>query len=510
MASRPNRASTALLALGALFLSSALLFFGTGLHPVWWLTWMAPVPLLLVASRVSGRAAFGMAALAWFAGGLNMWRYFVSVLGPPGDFQHVGPRMLAFLTAILIILVPACMFGLSVLLWRALVRQGWLWRAVFAFPCVWVTYEYINAVCSPHSTFGNLAYTQMDFLPLLQLASLTGVWGISFCLFLLPGTIAALPSGSGRWSRKRAIATAVGVLFVVILGFGWRRLGATPPGGRSVMVGLAASDLADNVLPEDPEKKGRLLRDYLEQVKSLAAQGAEVVVLPEKLAVVLDPATTNTDGMFEAVARESKTGIVVGIIRRTSTAKLNEARLYLGTDAPPLFYDKHHMLPAFESSFLPGTKRISFEMPSGVWGMAICKDMDFPQLSRQYGADGAGLLLVPAWDFGDDGWLHDRMAVMRGVERRLQHRARRQRGSAHGERRSGTDSSRAQHRLSPICICRGRRPCPEQSHALRPLRRLVCVAEPGRTACYSRQPVLTWSHWFSPVDLTGSHAGISF
>jgi apolipoprotein N-acyltransferase len=37
-------------------------------------------------------------------------------------------------------------------------------------------------------------------------------------------------------------------------------------------------------------------------------------------------------------------------------------------------------------------------------------------LSRQYGKDGTGLMLVPAWDFGDDDWLHDRMAVMRGVE----------------------------------------------------------------------------------------------
>jgi apolipoprotein N-acyltransferase len=42
--------------------------------------------------------------------------------------------------------------------------------------------------------------------------------------------------------------------------------------------------------------------------------------------------------------------------------------------------------------------------------------MDFPQLSHQYGADGIGLLLVPAWDFILDGWLHGRMAIMRGVE----------------------------------------------------------------------------------------------
>ena len=42
--------------------------------------------------------------------------------------------------------------------------------------------------------------------------------------------------------------------------------------------------------------------------------------------------------------------------------------------------------------------------------------MDFPQLSRDNGAKRVALLLVPAWDFTIDGWLHGRMAVMRGVE----------------------------------------------------------------------------------------------
>jgi apolipoprotein N-acyltransferase len=42
--------------------------------------------------------------------------------------------------------------------------------------------------------------------------------------------------------------------------------------------------------------------------------------------------------------------------------------------------------------------------------------MDFPKLSRQYGQTDAALLLVPAWDFHSDGWLHDRMAVVRGIE----------------------------------------------------------------------------------------------
>ena len=53
---------------------------------------------------------------------------------------------------------------------------------------------------------------------------------------------------------------------------------------------------------------------------------------------------------------------------------------------------------------------------SARWGLQICKDMDFPKLSREYAGDGANLLLVPAWDFNLDRWLHARMAVMRAVE----------------------------------------------------------------------------------------------
>jgi apolipoprotein N-acyltransferase len=42
--------------------------------------------------------------------------------------------------------------------------------------------------------------------------------------------------------------------------------------------------------------------------------------------------------------------------------------------------------------------------------------MDFPALGREYAQRGTSMLVVPAWDFTADGWLHSRMAVLRGVE----------------------------------------------------------------------------------------------
>ena len=49
-------------------------------------------------------------------------------------------------------------------------------------------------------------------------------------------------------------------------------------------------------------------------------------------------------------------------------------------------------------------------------GLAICKDMDFHDIGDAYAARRTQLLLVPASDFTVDGWLHSRIAIMRGVE----------------------------------------------------------------------------------------------
>ena len=91
------------------------------------------------------------------------------------------------------------------------------------------------------------------------------------------------------------------------------------------------------------------------------------------------------------------------------------ARFYSAAGRLEASYDKHHLVPGIEPE-KPGDKRVVLSQPSGQWGLQICKDMDFPALSRQYAAEGANLLLVPAWDFNVDRWLHARMAMLRAVE----------------------------------------------------------------------------------------------
>ena len=68
----------------ALVSSAVALYFGTGLHLVWWLTWLAPIPVLAVAPRYSQRFAFVIAFVAWALGAFNR---------PHGDSAWSGKRI---------------------------------------------------------------------------------------------------------------------------------------------------------------------------------------------------------------------------------------------------------------------------------------------------------------------------------------------------------------------------------------------------------------------------------
>lgn len=396
--------SRSVAALLAIVLAGALFWFGNGLNPWWPLVWFAPLPVLLFASRSSWWSAALVAALSLLGGSLNMWHYFHGVLHAPA---------LAWVTTYSL---AALVFAAAVLLFRALLRRRAYWSALLALPGTWVSCEYLRNLTWPHGTAGSLAYSQLNFLPFLQLASITGPWGMSFLLLLFP---AALAIGLHlRHNEPRQALGIVGVslgVIALVLIFGALRL-LLPTPDTQIKVGLIASDEPANVnVADEGAATERLFREYAGEAEVLAGRGAQVIVLPEKLGVIVDPDTNGADSIFQAVADKTKATIVVGLIHVSQTVKYNQARAY-APGAVVLSYDKHHMLPPFESSFKAGTTLTVISKPSQKWGIDICKDMDFTQLSRRYGRAGVGLLLVPGWDFNIDRWWHGHIAVMRGVE----------------------------------------------------------------------------------------------
>jgi apolipoprotein N-acyltransferase len=240
---------------------------------------------------------------------------------------------------------------------------------------------------------------------------------MSFVLLLFPAAI-AIGLHLRQTSPKRALQVAgagVGVVAAVLV-FGAARLALQQTQTQMVKVGLITSDEKANAVVTDPGADTEwLFRDYAIQADRLAADGAQVIVMPEKLGVTVEGRAAGTDALLQSVAARTGATIVAGVVRVDAPVKYTEARIYVPGSVVQR-YDKEHMLPPFESNLTPGTALMVLPRPQQKWGVAICKDMDFASPARLYGEAGAGLMLVPGWDFVVDGSWHGHIAVMRGVE----------------------------------------------------------------------------------------------
>ncbi|MEU7826953.1 nitrilase-related carbon-nitrogen hydrolase [Catellatospora sp. NPDC049133] len=380
----------------AVAVSAALVWFGTGLEPVPWLTWLAPLPVFAVAGRVSGRAACTAAFLAWALGSLNMWTYYTVTLEVP----------VVVVAGFLVL--QALAFTGAVALYRLLLRRGSPVSAALAAPAAWAGAEYLMSLFSPGGSFSAIGYTQAEVLPVIQVVSVTGIWGVGFLLMSLPAIAAAVAAERTAWLRLLSTAA---VLIVGVTGYGVLRL-AGAPDGPSTTVALADVRQSEDSLPIASAEAQQVLKDYLDRAAEAGAAGATVLVLPEKVFKVTEPELADLGRRIGDVAAAYRITIVVGLTLRDPAGVHNIAMAYGSTVA--VRYDKQHLVTGWENHITPGERLVW--LPGSRTGLAICKDLDHPQPVRGYSRQDTTVLLVPALDFDRDGRLHSRIAVARGVE----------------------------------------------------------------------------------------------
>jgi apolipoprotein N-acyltransferase len=386
----------------ASFTTAALLLAGNGMNPIWPLMWLAFIPVLVFAAETtSWLLAAAAAALSIFLGSLTMLYYLHIILRIP-------------ITAWLIpFSIASLLFAAGVLLFRALLHRGAAFSALIALPAFWSVVEYLASFAPANGTAGSLAYTQQRFLPILQVASLTGPSGITFLLLLFPTAIATALYLRRR-SRPHATLVLVSTFTILVTAilFGAIRL-AAPTSTQTIKVGLLDTDTV--VFAKQPSDMQNLTQTYADQAESLAQQGATVIVMPEKTGLLLSSNTKTIDPILQSVANRTGATLVIGMLHVVPPDAFNEARIYT-PHQPITTYDKQHMLPPFESDLKPGTSLALLSKPAAPIGVAICKDMDFIHPALDYGRAGIDLLLDPAWDFNIDRTWHGHIAIMRGVE----------------------------------------------------------------------------------------------
>jgi apolipoprotein N-acyltransferase len=376
-------------------LSAAMFYFSQGTDNVWALTWLAPAPLLWLA--FGDRPTWRLAAagfIAFLAGQVYLLQCY------PG----APPMAYASLLGLRPILFP-----LAILFARLVHTRLPAIAALLAFPACWTAMEWAAAALSQHGSFGSIAYSEMSAPVVLQSASLFGMYSVTFVLCLFASSLALAARGG-----RHAFATAsLGLALCAIdLAFGAERLLAPQP--QTVRV-AALADMG-LVTPAHRAATHTMAADmatasaYASTIKDLARRGARLIVTPEESLTTRRAWRAQVLAPLALAAKQTGAEIVAGVLAR---APWGDTAVAFEPDGRASVYAKRHLLMPIEFRFAPGAAP---GLLGGGRAMAICKDMDFPGTIRQDARNGLRMMAVPAWDFGADGWIHGRMAVMRGVE----------------------------------------------------------------------------------------------
>ena len=390
--SAPDRRASAVVG-AAVLASGVLFFFGTGqaIVAVPAATWLAPLPVLLVTARLSGRAAAVAGFAAYLLGTTNSWGFFL-------HSHDVPPAIGAMIS-----LSMSLIFAATVWVFRRLLVRGHAIPACAAAAATWSGLEFLVPLVEPYGFIGTLA-EQLDQPLVLQLASVTGSLGVDALVVFVSCTVAA----AAVTVRLRPLVVGAAVL-AVVLGFGAVRLDGADA-GPTRRVALIVSNRT-SWGPDVATGGGRALLDgYLAQIAALPPD-VDVAELPEGSLTVDDTTLPAVEAELGQVARTRGTTVVFGVSRRSGGRTWAEAYVLPASGAAPLRYLKHHdrVSPlGHELTFVPGAPT-----PTGI---AICADFDHPDVARDYGRAGAGLVLLPSSDNGANGWLHSRTGLVRGVE----------------------------------------------------------------------------------------------
>ncbi|MDE2163739.1 MAG: hypothetical protein KGL56_04325 [Alphaproteobacteria bacterium] len=371
-------------------LSGAMFYVSQGLDNVWLLAWIAPTPLLWLAYRDAPRWQVFAASFAAFAcGQIYMVQCYWGMLPP----IVIAPLEI----------VMCGLFPLAVLFAGEALRRLSPLAALIAFPVFWTAVEYGIGLVSPHGSFGSLAYAEVSFPAGIQIASLFGLYAVTFVLCLSANAVALL-------ARRHWVEGGVGVaVCALVLVFGAVRL--AEPSGPSVRVAALAD--ADTWHVEN--RTGTLAastattRIYAAAIRSPALRGVKVFAIPEGAVQMREEWQSTVLAPLASAAKAAHALVLAGTY--VPAPSQNRAFAFLPSGGAET-YAKRHLLAPFETE-APGR---GLGLLGHGYATQICKDMDFPGTVRGTAEHGVRLMIVPANDFDRDGWIHARMAIMRGVE----------------------------------------------------------------------------------------------
>ena len=337
---------------------------------------------------------------------------------------------------------PACRSG------RRAPSTGWLF-----IPSLWVLLEYLRAYLLTGFPWALLGYSQYLNLPVIQIADITGVWGVSFLVMLVNVVIAQVLDsrfwvpGQKETKIKLKILASFFLLLSLSLAYGYYKLNLIPitpacPAGRQHLTPVKISVIQPNI-PQDLkwERSSRdyIISRYVDLTHQASQDKPDLIIWPEAaLPVVLEEEPVYYE-IVKDLVRKIKIPLVLGAVTLRDKLYYNSSLLVSADGQTSDIYDKLHLVPFGE--YIPLRKALSFletiapigDITPGKefrvflkparFSVLICFEDLFPEISRRFVREGAGFLV----NITNDAWYkktsaayqHLQASVLRAVENRV-------------------------------------------------------------------------------------------
>jgi apolipoprotein N-acyltransferase len=417
-------------------------------HPA--VAWIAVTPLLIaIAGAPSLLRGFllGLVTGVFYFAGTLYW--ITHVMASYGDMAgwiavSINGLLIAYQA-----LYPA---------FFALVMRRLLWsygsRALLAAPLVWVATELGRTHLLSGFPWVLLGYSQVTVLPIAQLASVFGVYGLSALVVSVSASFALMAETLRPASRLRVhtgspitkaapVAVAIGLVLAVAVWGSWRlRNNSLIAGAESMRIGM----IQGNVTQEEKTDSARapaIFQTYLRMTREAIADGARAVIWPESSAPFMFEEDQPAADQVRRLARETGATLLFGSdqIERGNGLPdkyYNSAFLVRPDGSTGAIYRKIHLVPFGEyvparsifffaaplvetvSDFAAGTQAVLLPLGDHLISTAICYEVVYPALVRQFVRGGSELLTTitnDAW-FGRTSapYQHFAQASMRAIE----------------------------------------------------------------------------------------------
>jgi len=407
------------------------------------LAFVALVPLLVA---IRGETVPRGAALGWLAGtiactGLTSASILAALL------RAGHPALLAAGEALVVPqLCGALYFAAFGAVVAAIERRhpDASWRIVVV-PAAWIAGEFTRSSIGNGMPWVLLAHAEVGWPWLLQVADVTGAYGVSFVVALVNVAIATvLERTAGGWRRQRVPLVVTGGILAAVAVYGHVQLSRwRAPEGRSLRVALVQGAIPGAWRSSLAQLPAVLAR-YRDLVAGAAGQRPELVVLPENAAGVSPSANPQVLARIAEPLAGSDTLVVLGaprtVPRGAGSAAVRNSAFLVNADGTLLAtYDKMQLVPFGETStwLLPAALQRSLGVPdnysagdiatlfdvAGVRaGILICWEGIYASAARALSRAGADLLV----NLSNDDWFgghaateqHLRATLLRAVETR--------------------------------------------------------------------------------------------